>query len=75
MLKRFTRKGVKKPPLFVRGHLNNKAEREREMSMLGKLLIAVGSLLLLHAGYYSVQCTCICLLSVAVGSHCVCVLN
>ncbi|GAB9465963.1 hypothetical protein Gpo141_00003349 [Globisporangium polare] len=25
------------------------------MSMLGKLLIAVGSLLLLHAGYYSVQ--------------------
>lgn len=26
-------------------------------TMLGKLLIAVGSLLLLHAGYYSVQCT------------------
>lgn len=27
------------------------------MSTLGKVLIAVGSLLLLHAGYYSVQCT------------------
>lgn len=26
------------------------------MALLGKLLIAVGSLLLLHAGYYSVKC-------------------
>jgi hypothetical protein len=27
------------------------------MGFFGKLLIAVGALLLVHAGYYSVQCT------------------
>lgn len=27
------------------------------MAFFGKLLIAVGALLLVHAGYYSVQCT------------------
>lgn len=27
------------------------------MAVFGKLIIALGALLLLHAGYYSVQCT------------------
>lgn len=38
------------------------------MALVGKLLIALGALLLVHAGYYSVQCTLLVFLSISISS-------